>query len=57
MDPTDLTHENTISKLGSIVSDNSSIFNKCYKCFTVAMSKNEDVHIYVDIVKRLYISF
>lgn len=43
MDPTEPTYEERISKLGSVVGDNSSLFS-----FT--MLKDENVHRYVGIV-------
>ncbi|KAM3171605.1 hypothetical protein ACTXT7_016291, partial [Hymenolepis weldensis] len=50
MDPADLTYEKVISKLGSVVGDNSSLFN-----FTIR--EDENVHHYVGIVNRLCTNF
>ncbi|VDL62367.1 unnamed protein product [Hymenolepis diminuta] len=48
MDPADLTYEKMIYKLGSVVDDNSSLFN-------LIISEDENVHHYVGIVDRLCI--
>ncbi|VUZ43533.1 unnamed protein product [Hymenolepis diminuta] len=50
MDPTDLTYEKMISKLGSVVGDSSSLFN-------LTISEDENVHYHLDIMNRLCTSF
>ncbi|KAM3177711.1 hypothetical protein ACTXT7_003982 [Hymenolepis weldensis] len=50
MDHADLTYEKMISKLGSVVGDNSSLFN-------LTISENKNVHYHIDIVNRLSTSF
>ncbi|VDL58387.1 unnamed protein product [Hymenolepis diminuta] len=50
MDPADLTYEKINSELGSIVGDNSPLFN-------LTISKDENVHHYVNVVNRLCTSY
>ncbi|KAM3171594.1 hypothetical protein ACTXT7_016309 [Hymenolepis weldensis] len=57
MDPTDLTYANTISKLGSVVGDNSSLFIRHYRCFNVAMREDENAHRYYNLVLSTLVFF
>ncbi|KAM3175024.1 hypothetical protein ACTXT7_009356 [Hymenolepis weldensis] len=50
MDPADLTYEKMVSKLGSVVDDNSSLFN-------LTICEDETVHYPVGVVNRLCRSF
>ncbi|KAM3179085.1 hypothetical protein ACTXT7_001305 [Hymenolepis weldensis] len=49
MDPTYLTYESAVSKLGSDIGDNNFLSNRRCEGSTVAMCDDEDVCHYVDI--------
>ncbi|VDL37933.1 unnamed protein product [Hymenolepis diminuta] len=50
VDPANLTYEELISKLGSVVGNNSSLFN-------LTISEDENVHYHMGIFYRLCTSF
>ncbi|VUZ49815.1 unnamed protein product [Hymenolepis diminuta] len=42
----DLTFEETIGKCGKVFGDNTSLFNRRFKCLNFAISEGKDIHKY-----------
>ncbi|VUZ47806.1 unnamed protein product [Hymenolepis diminuta] len=57
LSPKNLTFEETIEKCGKVFGDNTSLFDRHFKCLNLAISEGEDIHKYAAVVNRVCNAF
>ncbi|VUZ52589.1 unnamed protein product [Hymenolepis diminuta] len=57
LSPKDFTFEETIEKCGKVFGDNTSLFNRLFKCPNLAIREGEVIHKYAATVNRMCNAF
>ncbi|VDL64136.1 unnamed protein product [Hymenolepis diminuta] len=57
LSPKDLTFEETIEKCGKVFDDDTSLFNRCFKCPNLPIREGEDARKYTTLVNRICNAF
>ncbi|VUZ48686.1 unnamed protein product [Hymenolepis diminuta] len=53
LSPKDFTFEETFEECGKVFGDNTSLFNRRFKCLNLAIGEGEDTHEYAAAVNRM----